>query len=406
MDKSSQASLWLRGLPEWNAHASGALVIGGDYRSLGMVRSLGRHKIPVWVLTDDHLIAGVSRYARRRFKWPATDEESQVEYLINLSLQHDLLGWTLFASSDETAATVARYHHVLRRRFRLTIPPWEVLQWAYDKRLTYRLASRLGIHYPWTHSPATREEVAQLDCTFPVILKPAVKPVLNAFTMAKAWRVEDRESLLARYDEACTMVDPGVIMIQEMIPGGGEEQFSYAALCLDGRPLASLVARRTRQYPVDFGRSSTFVETVDEEHIEEAGKRLVGEMEFTGVIEVEFKRDPRNGLYKLLDVNPRIWGWHTLGSRAGADFSYLLWQLIQGDSLSEVRGRAGVRWVRMSTDLAAAVSEIRHGRLSIRAYLKSLFGPVESAIFAADDPLPALLEAPLGAYLMLKRCCV
>jgi D-aspartate ligase len=79
-----------------------------------------------------------------------------------------------------------------------------------------------------------------------VILKTAVKPTLNAFTIAKAWRVEDRESLLARYDEACTMVDPGVIMIQELIPGSGEEQFSYAALCLDGRPLAGLVARRTR----------------------------------------------------------------------------------------------------------------------------------------------------------------
>ena len=67
------------------------------------------------------------------------------------------------------------------------------------------------------------------------------------------------------------MVDPGVIMIQELIPGGGEEQFSYAALCLDGRPLAGLVARRTRQYPMDFGRSSTFVETVDEKQLEEAG---------------------------------------------------------------------------------------------------------------------------------------
>jgi len=163
------------------------------------------------------------------------------------------------------------------------------------------------------------------------------------------------------------------------------------------------VARRTRQYPVDFGRSSTFVETVDEYQIEEAGRRLVSEMRLTGVVEIEFKRDPRDGLYKLLDINPRIWGWHTLGRRAGIDFSYLLWRLTQGDSFSETRGLAGVRWVRMSTDLAAAVTEMRHGRLSARGYLKSLCGPVESAIFAADDPLPALLEMPLGAYTVLKR---
>ena len=48
----------------------GALVIGGDYRALGAVRSLGRRKIPVCVLTDEHLLAGLSRYARRHLPWP------------------------------------------------------------------------------------------------------------------------------------------------------------------------------------------------------------------------------------------------------------------------------------------------------------------------------------------------
>ena len=53
--------------------------------------------------------------------------------------------------------------------------------------------------------------------------------------------------------------------------------------------------------------------------------------------------------------------------------------------------------------VAAAVAEMWRGRLSVGAYVKSLFSPVESAIFAADDPLPALLELPLGAYVILKR---
>ena len=83
---------WLLGPAEWSAHNPGALVIGGDYRSLGTVRSLGRRKIPVWVLTGEHLLAGVSRYARRTFSWPAAEEEKQVEYLIRLGAQHDLRG--------------------------------------------------------------------------------------------------------------------------------------------------------------------------------------------------------------------------------------------------------------------------------------------------------------------------
>ena len=330
---------WLLGRPEWNTANAGALVIGGDYRALGTVRSLGRHKIPVWVLLDDHLLAGLSTYTQRKLPWPAVDETKQVEYLLQLSEKYSLRGWTLFPSSDETAATVSRHHSALCKRFRLTVPPWEVLQWAYDKRLTYRLAQIRGIPCPWTHNPGSRSEVELMNCSYPVILKPAVKPVLNAFTVARAWRVENHDSLLASYDEACRMVDPGTIMIQEFIPGGGEDQFSYAALCVGGKPVASLAARRIRQYPAQFGRFSTFVETVESQDVEEWGRRFVSDMGFTGLIEVEFKRDPRSGQLKLLDVNPRIWGWHTLGRRAGVDFSYLLWRLTQGDSFQEVTGR-------------------------------------------------------------------
>ncbi len=199
------------------------------------------------------------------------------------------------------------------------------------------------------------------------------------------------------------MADLDTILVQELLPGGSEGQFSFAALCLNGQAAAQLVARRVRQFPIDFARSSTFVETVDQKEVEEAGKRIIRQMNFSGLIEIEFKHDPRDGLFKLLDINPRIWGWHTLGKAAGIDFSYLLWRLIQGERFSPISGRVGVRWVRLVTDVMAAAAEIRRGRLSVHTYLKSLRAPIEPAIFAADDPLPALLEFPLGAYLILKR---
>src|SRR5438093_1555612 len=99
-----QAPEWLVGPPEWGTDDAGALVIGGDYRGLGTVRSLGRRKIPVWVLTGEHLIAGVSRYASRSFRLKGTDEVDQVGYLCDLNLRHDLLGWAVFPTGDESAA--------------------------------------------------------------------------------------------------------------------------------------------------------------------------------------------------------------------------------------------------------------------------------------------------------------
>jgi D-aspartate ligase len=378
---------------------TGALVIGADYRALGVVRSLGRRGVPAWVLQHgDDRLAGCSRFTQRTL--PLVDG---ADFLISLCDEHGLDNWTLFASSDESAAFVAQHHAELGARFRLTTPPWAVTRYAYDKRLTYPLAESLGLDVPQTWYPRSRDDVAALDCAFPVVLKPAVKDGFNRLTAAKAWRVDTQAELIARYDEACTLVDPTTLMVQELIPGGGAEQLSYAAICDGGRPLAALTARRTRQYPMDFGRASTYVETVDLPEAAEPAQALLERIGYTGLVEVEFKRDPRDGSCKLLDVNPRVWGWHTLCARAGIDFTYLAWQLANGEAVPASTARSGVRWSRLSTDLPTAVKEIRRGRLSVRAYLRSLRGPREHAIFARDDPLPGLLELPLLASVLARR---
>src|SRR5262249_51854285 len=158
-------------------------------------------------------------------------------------------------------------------------------------------------------------------------LKPAYRNSFNRFTAAKAWRIDDEGQLLAKFDEASSLVDPGSLMIQELIPGNGESQLSYTALCRDGLPIASLTAKRARQIPMDFGRASTFVETVEDPETSAAAARLLKALAYAGIVEVEFKRDPRDGKLKLLDINPRVWGWQSLCGAAGVDYPYLLWLL-------------------------------------------------------------------------------
>lgn len=385
----------------------GALVTGADYRGLGIVRSLGRRGIPVWVLREEgHSLGAASRYATHSKRWPAVDALGQAEFLANLAISNGLKNWTLFPTTDELVMLVARHHETLAKHYRLTTPPWEKLQWVCDKRLLHRLAQNVGVNQPWTAFPRSREELRSLQCKFPVILKPALRLGFNRFTKDKAWPANDRGSLQDRYDEASALVGPEMTMVQEIVPGWGEAQFSYAALCKKGRPIASMVARRVRQFPMDFGRFSTYVETVDEPRVVEPAVRLLEATEFTGIVEVEFKKDSRDGQYKVLDVNPRVWGWHTLGQRAGVDFPHLLWLLTNGQSIPEMHGRVGERWMRFSADLPMAIYEILKGRLSVWEYLRSLRVPLESAIFAWDDPLPGLLEVPLLAGLVGKRASV
>src|SRR5829696_1419969 len=383
---------------------AGAVVTGASYRALAVVRSLGRRGVPVRVVrSDEHVLAAASRYAGPRLTWPRGEERGRVAYLLGLAERERLDGWVLIPTHDEEAALIARHHDTLRPVYRLTTPPWNTFRAAYDKRCTHALAARLGLRQPWTMFPDGRADLGRASGRFPVVVKPAYKATVNALTVDKAWRADDAAALERRYDEACELVDPAILMVQELVPGDGTAQLSFAALCADGDVVASLTARRTRQFPVDFGRASSYVETIEDPALERASRRLLGATGFTGLVELEFKRDPRSGADLLLDVNPRAWGWQSLGGRAGVDFPYLLWRQASGAAVPGARAVAGVRWVRMGTDLLAAAAELRAGRMSARAYLRSLRRPLEFAVFALDDPLPALVGPLATARLVAGR---
>jgi D-aspartate ligase len=381
----------------------GALVLGGSHGALAVVRSLGRHGIPVWFASDDNVLARLSRFTRKGLSWPGPNAAGAADFLLDLGRRHGLLGWVLIPCADEEARLISQNHAALSRMYRLRTPPWETMRWAYDKHRMNERAAALDIDLPRSFSAAARDDLVNADLRFPVILKPAVKHHGNAFTLAKAWRADDRATLFARYHDAAALVGAEAVVVQELIPGRGAAQFSYAALWDRGRPVASLTARRSRQYPIDFGYTSTFVETVARADVEHAACRFLESLTYDGLVEVEFKHDARDGHLKLLDVNARAWTWIALGRRAGADFPHLFWRLAMGETLPSTRGTSGVAWTHASRDIVAACQEMAAGHLKPRAYLASLRGPLQLAAFAADDPLPGVLDVPLSLARFFTR---
>jgi predicted ATP-grasp superfamily ATP-dependent carboligase len=278
------------------------------------------------------------------------------------------------------------------------------MRWAYDKTLTYERAAALGIGFPLSYTPRSPQDVAGLDCKFPLVLKPTVRERKNAFTRAKAWQVDDRAALIARYEEAFALVGADGIVLQELIPGGGEAQFSYAAVWHRGAPVASLVARRRRQFPIDFGLSSTFVESIENDEVEALAVRFLNSIAYDGMVEIEFKFDSRDGRYKILDVNARSWTWCALGGLAGVDFPYILWRLAMGEEVPSSRGRAGATWMLGIKDVMAVGQGILAGVLTPGGYVRSLRRPMVFGAYAADDMLPGAMEIALGGWHYLKRC--
>jgi predicted ATP-grasp superfamily ATP-dependent carboligase len=382
----------------------GAVVVGGDYQGLGIVRSLGRRGVPTFVVDDERSIARFSRFTDR---FEHVDElrepEQAVESLLDIGRRNGLEGWVLYPTREETVAAFSRHKERLSTVFRVPTPGWDTIKWAWDKRNTYRLAEQLGIPAPRTWYPRSIDELKAIDGRPPFALKPAVKENFVYATKAKAWRADSFEELERLYAEADAIVGDGEVMIQELIPGGGSQQLAYCAFFKDGEAIGTMLARRNRQHPPEFGRASTFVETIELPELEELSKRFLRHIDYYGLVELEYKLDERDGRHKLLDVNARTWGYHSLGFGAGVDFPYLLWADQLGRPVERCRSRSGVRWIRLVTDLPVGAVEVFGGRMDWRAYMRSLRRINVEAVFSREDPMPGVAELALIPYLSLKR---
>lgn len=371
----------------------GVILLGSDFKALGVARSLGRKGIPSIVIDNVPRSAWFSRYVVKRFTWQGhMDDEPFVSFLLNIGKKHHLEQWILFPTQDEVVQLVACNSSQLAQIYRLVTQDWSVIQWANDKRFTYAMARETGVPCPGTYYPANEDELVALDIMFPVIIKPAISIKLQYATRLKALPASSREELLAQYRSVIKNIPPAEVMVQEVIPGDGRTQFSVAVFCEEGRILTGMTARRTRQYPIDYGLGSSFVEAVPMPDLFEPAEKLLLHMKVSGMVEVEFKYDQRDQQYKLLDINVRPWGWHTLCIACGLDFPYMQYcaAIGQEQTLPPAAPHYEYHWVRMLIDLPAGLQEIRAGITTPYTYLRSLYGKTAFSVLDWRDPLPAL----------------
>ncbi|MEO8882618.1 MAG: ATP-grasp domain-containing protein, partial [Devosia sp.] len=378
---------------------AGVIVLGGAHGSLAVARSLGRKGIPVWFIGDDHPIAKYSRYVKRRLTWNRFAPDEAVALLVELARNQGAAGWVLFPAGDTETQLVAQHHATLAEHFRLFTMPWETLKQLNDKSLLYHLASDVGVGFPRSYDHETGDMPGSEG--FPVIIKPVSSERPNALTKDKAWLAETGPELSAKLSVAKALMGQGRVVVQEMIPGDGSTQFSYAGLWDQGREVAFLTARRTRQFPIDFGMTSSFVETVDAPEVAAAARQLLVATDFHGLTEIEFKYDAREHSYKVLDANTRAWAWIGLGGTAGVDFPYLAWQLATGQAVDVSGPARAATWLYPSRNILSIVQGWR--RNGERPAWRTMLGASAYANFAWDDVLPGVIDLPIQAYRFARR---
>lgn len=383
---------------------AGVILLGGVHGALAAARSLGRKGIAVIYVSDDHPLPKFSRYVRESCEWPGPQAPGAAQWLLNLAAERGLKDWLLIPCADGDVRLIAENRDLLRTAFRVVSLAWDDLKQLGDKKLLAGLAAQVGIPFPHSYRVESEADLAALKPAFPVLLKPAQREARNSFSQDKVWRADTRAELETLYRDALAYSAASGVVVQDYIPGEGHDQYSYAGIWFAGEPVAEMTVRRARQYPSDFG-ISCFIETVDEPRISDVARKLLSAVRYEGLVEIDFKFDARDGQFKPLDVNPRIWAWLGLGEAAGIDFVAMLYRLAHGEQPPAAADPGGHRWMHVLRDVPAVLSLLRQGqwRGGLPGYLASYRKPLAWATLAGDDPVPFLVEIPVTLLRILRR---
>ena len=382
----------------------GALILGSEYQALGLLRQLHAGGVRCALVDQDRYgVARFSRFCGPFHHSPRYDDDDFWPWLVALGRNSGYEGWVLFTTDDEQVRQISLHHDEACRMFRYAGPEWSAYQWLYDKRANYEWCGRNGVTTPRSFLPQDRDDITGPELPFPFIVKPAYKRNYSRHCKAKAIRVESAADLKAALDGTLREVSVSELLYQEIIPGDGNWQWSYAGLFSKGQPVAAFTACRRRQHPPDFGRASTFVVAQHDPEVERESRHVLEASNYTGLAEVEWKRDPRDGRLKFLEVNARCWGWHSLASKVIGNIPMMLMDLLSDREVAPVAPRYGWSWVKHVTDMPVVVDLWRRRELGFGDYVKSLSGQVVGCEWSREDPWPFLLQFVLVPYLMVKR---
>ncbi len=375
----------------------GSIIIGGHIQALGIVRILGERGIPVVVVDNTYqCVARASKYCKGFFK---VRDELLFEFLNNEIFRRKYEGWTIFPTNDMHVRLLSMNRQSLERSYLISTDKWEVVKTFYNKKETYRLAQKLGIPLARTYYPKDRSSLEAIDILFPCIIKPAVMYDFYKKSGKKVLICKDFNDMLRKYDEALNIIPADEIIIQEIIQGSGWNQYSACFLFLEGKTYVSLTACRLRQHPPDFGNATTYAETVEMPDLKNIGEKLLGSVKYNGICEIEFKRDDRDNEFKLLEVNPRTWKWHSIANKTGTPFIPLFFDYLAGRTINPVEGFKHAAFCHYLTDIPIRLKLLLKGADN----WKQLSSPLENATWSARDPLPWIFEKILIFNFLIRR---
>jgi D-aspartate ligase len=364
-----------------------------QHGGLGIARTAGRLGIRVyWVHGQAWTPATVSRYVHGTFYWnTSASAEASVEFLLACSRQ--IGDQPILIPIDDTSAIfVADQAEALREGFLFPDQPAGLARTLGSKKELYFLCKKLGAPTPEAAFPQSVADVATFAETaaFPVVMKriaewvPDHQPQMTNVTI-----VNSPEELLKEYGNGLLTTSEPNVMLQEYIPGGPEDVWLFNGFFTDNSEcLVGFTGRKIRQTPPFTGVATSGI-CLRNEAVERMAGDFLHNIGYSGIVDMEYRYDRRDGQYKVLDVNPRIGTTFRLFVDSnGMDVVRALYLYLSGQPVQRGSFREGRKWIVEQSDLMTALRCYRLGRLTPLEWVRSLRGIEEGAWFAWDDLIP------------------
>ena len=377
-------------------------ILGNHIQALGLARLAKKANLSVRLFNNYK--ASIARFSNACQHFHLfRDKEHLLQMLLELAVDKDTL---LLATNDSLIDFLSLNYKVLSTLYHLSIPEPKVVDICYNKIYTYQKAMEIGIPIPESNFPASMDEIRELAerIKYPVILKPAVMHTFHHVTGKKVLYCDDKESLIMNYERIIKIIPSNEVIVQEFLRGGAKVLYSFGSFAANGKVYSSLSANRIRQNPMDFGNSTCFAVTVTDPVFEEFAIKFLKEINYFGMSEVEFMKDPETGAYKMLEINPRAWKWHSIANKLDINFLKEMVDYLDGKELrTKHNDQIGIGWIERFTDIYIVINEMYHKRMKFTEYWQTMKAPKESAVWSLTDPLPVIMYILFLPYLFVKR---
>lgn len=365
----------------------GVLVIEGHVQGLSNVRSLGEQGIPVWVIDKTKCLAQFSKYCTKFFICPDFSTEEFVPFLIELAKKNDLKNWLLLPSNDHAVHSISKNGEELSKYFRLVTDNLETINMIYNKVEFLNLAIKLQIPVPKFKLLSKVPDVLKLE--FPLLTKGNNGLSFHRKIKKKVVLSKNSLELKENLERIGKEYPLSQTFTQELIPFNiNNRTISFTSFSVSGEIKTYWIGQKLREHPLRFG-TAVLAESIEDPGLFGFVEKLIRELNYTGISEIEFLKDDRDSQFKLIEMNARSWLWVGLAKECGINYAKIAYDFSQGNELSYPKNyQKNVIWYNPITNFYFTCIGLLLGQIKWRELTQNKGKKRVNALYLKDDWKP------------------